>query len=162
MNSNRDNFSTSVINILGKRASYICSNPDCRASTIAPSEEDNEKFIYIGKAAHITAASTSGPRYDISLSSTERVAINNAIFLCSNCAEMIDKNNGIDFPVKLLLEWKDIHELWVGENLKDVNATKLRVMAKITDERVSRLISDHKVVNNFLSKEYFSPIDNPL
>ena len=39
---------------------------------------------------------------------------------------------------------------WLGEQLKDVNAFKLREMAKLTDARVGKLISDHKVVNNFL------------
>ena len=124
MGNKRDDFSPSIINILRKRASYNCSNPDCRASTIAPSEEHNEKIIYIGKAAHITAASVGGPRYDISLSSEKRSSIENAIFLCSNCADMIDKNNGIDFSVKLLKEWKNIHESWVRENLNNSHLVK--------------------------------------
>jgi hypothetical protein len=30
---------------------------------------------------------------------------------------MIDKNQGIDFPVKLLRQWKEEHEKWVAESL---------------------------------------------
>jgi len=30
---------------------------------------------------------------------------------------MIDKNNGIDFSVELLKEWKKDHEEWVRNNL---------------------------------------------
>ena len=58
----RDDFSPKMIEALAKRASYICSNPDCRCLTLCPSTEDDEKYIYIGKAAHITAASEGGPR----------------------------------------------------------------------------------------------------
>lgn len=39
------------------------------------------------------------------------------MFLCSNCADMIDKNKGIDFPTALLIEWKNDHETWVRNNL---------------------------------------------
>lgn len=96
----RDDFKKSDIEILSKRASYICSNPDCRNLTIAASVLDESKFTYIGVAAHITAASVGGPRYDDTLSSEERSSITNGIFLCGNCSIMIDKNNGIDYPVE--------------------------------------------------------------
>jgi hypothetical protein len=115
--SNRDDFDRSTIEVLAKRAAYICSNPDCKRLTVAPSPEDETKFIYIGKASHITAASLGGPRYDPSLDSEERRSINNGIFLCSNCADMIDKNSGSDFPVGRLRKWKAEHETWVSENL---------------------------------------------
>jgi hypothetical protein len=117
MTNGRDDFDKSVVDALAKRAAYICSNPDCRTLTLAPSTEDDTKFIYIGKAAHITAASSGGPRFDASLSSEERKSIRNGIFLCSNCADMIDKNDGLDYPVDLLRKWKTEHEAWVIENL---------------------------------------------
>jgi len=113
----RDEFNPKTIEALAKRASYICSNPDCRSLTLSPSEEDPEKHVYIGKAAHITAASEDGPRYNPSLTSEQRSSIENGVFLCSNCADMIDKNNGLDFPVDLLKKWKKEHETWVKENL---------------------------------------------
>lgn len=117
MPKGRDDFDKPVVDTLAKRAAFICSNPDCKTLTIAPSEEDNLKFIYIGKAAHITAASEGGPRYDKEMSSDNRKSINNGIFLCSNCADMIDKNKGIDFSVELLQKWKSDHEIWVRSNL---------------------------------------------
>lgn len=85
--------------------------------TIAPSVEDENKVQYIGKASHITAASEGGPRYDKNISDDERKAIANAIFLCSICADMIDKNNGIDYSVDILRKWKKDHENWVLDNL---------------------------------------------
>ncbi|TMU57118.1 hypothetical protein [Flagellimonas algicola] len=125
MSSNRDDFTGATIEILKKRAAFICSNPNCRAMTISPSEEDENKFIYIGKAAHITAASEGGPRYDSDLTSEERSSINNGIFLCSSCADMIDKNNGIDFETSLINDWKTQHEEWIRDNLnKKITAEK--------------------------------------
>jgi hypothetical protein len=119
----RDEFDPKTIEILAKRASFICSNPDCRCLTLCPSETDPEKYIYTGKAAHMTAAAENGPRYESNLSSDERKSINNAIFLCSNCADMIDKVGGVDFSVDLLKKWKDDHEKWVKANLnKSVNS----------------------------------------
>jgi hypothetical protein len=99
------------------RAALICSNPDCRKQTVAPSESDENKFVCIGKAAHITAAAEGGPRYELSMSSAERSSISNAIYLCSGCADLIDKNNGHDFPTATLRRWKEDHERWVATNL---------------------------------------------
>jgi hypothetical protein len=115
--SERDDFDRKTIEILAKRASYICSNPNCRSLTLCPSEKDPEKYIFIGKGAHIIAASTNGPRFDSSLTPEQRSSIENGIFLCSNCADMIDKNMGSDFSADLLKKWKRDHEIWVKENL---------------------------------------------
>jgi hypothetical protein len=46
----------------------------------------------IGVAAHITAASVGGPRYDASLKPKQRAAIENGIWLCQNCGTMIDRD----------------------------------------------------------------------
>lgn len=128
MAKKRDDFTKKVADILAKRASYICSNPDCRCLTLYPSETDPGKSIYIGKAAHITAASENGPRYDPSLTSEQRSSANNGIFLCSNCAEMIDKNMGLDFPTHLLKTWKKGHEAWVKASLNKSVGSPLSIV----------------------------------
>ncbi|MFA5829232.1 MAG: hypothetical protein WC843_01940 [Candidatus Gracilibacteria bacterium] len=121
--STRDDFDPKTIEAIGKRASYICSNPTCKSLTLCPSATDESKFIYVGKAAHITAAAVGGPRYDETLLSDERKSIGNAIFLCSNCADMIDKNKGIDFTIDQLKKWKQEHETWTAQNLnKSLNS----------------------------------------
>lgn len=51
------------------------------------------------------------------MSPEHRKSASNGIFLCSNCADMIDKNNGLDFPVDRLQDWKNDHEKWVAANL---------------------------------------------
>jgi hypothetical protein len=85
--------------------------------TIAPSEADETKIIFSGEAAHITAASKGGARYDANLSDDDRMAISNALYLCASCATIIDKNNGDDYSVALLKKWKTDHEEWVRANL---------------------------------------------
>jgi hypothetical protein len=117
MTKERDDFPPKVIDTLSKRASFLCSNPGCKSLTLAPSTEDPLKYIYVGVAAHITAAAKGGPRYDDSLTVEQRSSIDNAIFLCSNCSVTIDKNGGIDFTADMLRHWKQAHEEWVREHL---------------------------------------------
>jgi len=99
------------------RAAFICSNPKCRALTIAPLEGDDSLFTYAGEAAHITAAAPDGPRYDDSLTNEQRADITNGIFLCSVCADIVDKNDGLGYTVEQLRGWKLQHDEWIRENL---------------------------------------------
>jgi hypothetical protein len=103
--SNRDNFTKQTIDILAKRVGYICSNPECRTYTVGPNL-DTSKATLIGIAAHITAASTGGPRYEQSLSEIERTHIDNGIWLCSNCATLIDKDER-RYSRDVLRNWKE-------------------------------------------------------
>ncbi len=112
-----DDFSNDVINKSKLKAAYICSNPNCRKTTIAPSLTDEMQVQYCGKVAHITAAAAGGARYNKDITSTTRKSISNAIFLCSNCADLIDKNGGKDYSVELLKFWKKEHHKWVLGNL---------------------------------------------
>ncbi len=107
---NRDDFTRKTKETVAKRAAYFCTNPKCNKLCIGPAEQNFDDVNYYGKVAHITAAAEGGPRYDKNLASDQRKSAKNAIFLCSNCADMIDKNEGIDFPKEKLLQWKKIHE----------------------------------------------------
>ena len=109
----RDDFPANVKETLAKRVGMLCSNPTCAKLTSGP-REDPAKSLSIGVAAHITAASPGGSRYDLLLSTVERVAITNGIWLCQNCASMIDRDV-TRYTVALLREWKI--EL---KNLRDV------------------------------------------
>lgn len=62
----RDDFDQKTKDTLFRRAGAICSNPSCHQGTSGP-HSDAEKAINIGVAAHITAASVGGPRYDSTL-----------------------------------------------------------------------------------------------
>ncbi len=100
----RDDFTKPTIETLARRVGYRCSNPNCRKLTSGP-RTDPARAVNIGVAAHITAASPGGPRYDPDLSSEERKAIENGLWLCQNCAKLID-SDPLRYPAELLYEWK--------------------------------------------------------
>lgn len=99
-----DDFSEAVKRVLAHRVGNHCSNPDCRASTSGP-QDDPTKAVNLGVAAHITAASAGGPRYDLELLPEERSGPSNGIWLCQNCAKLID-NDPARSSVEILRKWK--------------------------------------------------------
>jgi hypothetical protein len=111
----RDDFKPAVREQLARRAAYTCSNPSCRRHTLLPTSTDTSSSNYVGVAAHISAASPGGPRYEPSLTQAQRESIENAIHLCAYCATLIDKNNGIDYPKEQLLLWKSAHEAYIRD-----------------------------------------------
>jgi len=68
-------------------------------------------------AAHITAASEGGPRYNSELTSSERKSIDNGIWLCQNCATLIDVDPE-EHPVHVLKAWKVCAEHEAARALK--------------------------------------------
>jgi len=99
-----DDFSPLVKKTLADRVGHLCSNPDCHALTSGP-QDDPAKAVNLGVAAHITAASPGGPRYDPDLLPEERSSPSNGIWLCQNCAKLVD-NDVLRFPVTTLNKWK--------------------------------------------------------
>ena len=104
----RDNFNNCTRELLARRVCYRCSNPECRKLTVGPHEE-KEKHINVGVAAHITAASPGGPRYNDNLTAEERKDFNNGIWLCQTCAKLIDSDS-TRYTVSLLETWKSVSE----------------------------------------------------
>jgi tetratricopeptide (TPR) repeat protein len=113
---NRDNFSLRVRQVLAERVAYVCSNPTCQRPTIGPHSSPN-KPLKIGRAAHIKAAAPGGPRYDKQQTAEERSSISNGIWLCADCADIIDKDAD-NYPVTLLLSWKNSSEKTALERLQ--------------------------------------------
>jgi hypothetical protein len=104
----RDDFPSSVKEQVAKRAGMRCSNPECRQPTSGPRSEDVGSAS-IGVAAHITAAAPLGPRYDQDMSGDERASADNAIWLCENCAKLVDADISGHATDKIR-EWKAIAE----------------------------------------------------
>lgn len=105
----RDDFSKSTKDILSKRVGLKCSNPDCRCLTAGPNS-DPEKSTNVGVAAHICAASINGPRFDSSMSQSERQSPTNGIWLCQTCSKLVDSDIH-RFTVELLMRWKTEAEI---------------------------------------------------
>lgn len=63
-NPTRDDFTTSTKEVIARRVGYHCSL--CSRGTVGPNE-DPARANNIGVAAHITAASPGGPRYDATI-----------------------------------------------------------------------------------------------
>lgn len=104
----RDDFSQHTLDVLAKRVGIRCSNPDCRKPTTGPRSEST-KIINIGVGAHITAAAPGGPRFDPNLTSEERKSPDNGIWLCQNCAKLVD-NDTDRYNVNSLQDWKQLSE----------------------------------------------------
>ncbi|MFT2007424.1 hypothetical protein ACMA1I_02010 [Pontibacter sp. 13R65] len=111
----RDDFSPKTRDILAKRVGFICSNPDCRMSTIGPNSEKNN-ITSIGVAAHISAAAEGGPRFNLSLTSQERQDIDNGIWLCQSCSRLIDRDTQ-KYTSDILQTWKTNAETEAGKKL---------------------------------------------
>jgi tetratricopeptide (TPR) repeat protein len=100
----RDEFKAPVKATLAMRVGHRCSDPDCGAVTSGPGIQP-DKYVNVGVAAHITAASRGGPRFDETLGSAERGSASNGIWLCQTCAKLIDSD--VDrYTVELLKSWK--------------------------------------------------------
>lgn len=101
----RDDFTIAVINTLARRAGFLCSNPGCKRPTSGP-ERGGTGWVSIGVGAHITAASPGGPRYDGTLTPTQRSSQENGIWLCQVCAKLIDSDPAA-YTVEMLHLWRD-------------------------------------------------------
>lgn len=100
----RDDFTASLKAELAKRVSYLCSNPGCRQPTSGP-QSSPSGTVNIGVAAHISAASPGGPRYDPKLTANQRSSSGNGVWLCQICAKLADSDVS-RYTVEKLREWK--------------------------------------------------------
>lgn len=108
-------FPKKTVDTLAKRAAFLCSNPDCRVSTVGPNAELTEATV-IGEAAHIYAARIGQARYNETMTDQARSEIFNAIWLCRNCHKQADRDPA-KFPPELLFLWRERHEEYVASNL---------------------------------------------
>jgi hypothetical protein len=107
--NNRDDFSAKVKQAVAARAGWHCSFTGCAKLTVGPSEEAPDASTKIGEAAHICAASPGGRRYDPSMTPDERAGINNAMWLCSDHAKLIDRDEAT-YTAEELRAMKREHE----------------------------------------------------
>ena len=101
---NRDEFSPSTKRAIERQARGHCSNPACRRLTHAATS-DGAGEINIGQASHICAAAPGGPRYNAQMTSDERAAADNGIWLCDVHGRAVDAKDS-KFTVEELRRWK--------------------------------------------------------
>ncbi|MEK6153892.1 hypothetical protein WIW50_11555 [Flavobacteriaceae bacterium 3-367] len=110
----RNNFKSQTKEALARRSGFQCSI--CKALTIGPSTESELSVTNIGVAAHITAASPGGPRFDASIAAESRSGISNGIWLCQNHAALIDRDI-LEWTVAKLRDVKFDHEKFISERI---------------------------------------------
>lgn len=148
----RDSFSLRINKIIADRAGHRCSNPVCRRATSKAHPNDPELSVNLGIAAHITAASPNGPRYDQRLTTDERKSASNGIWVCTRCSKEIDSAESA-YSVDLLRRWK-----------KDIEVATARDTVATPDE-IAIIISEIEDVNarimDFISEwQYNDPSYN--
>lgn len=132
----RDEFNAATKDLLARRVGFRCSNPDCRWPTAGP-QADPAGSVNIGVAAHITAASPDGPRYDPTLTPDERSAAENGIWLRQTDGKLVD-NDKTRYTVERLREWKRQAEAAAARDLEQ-RARRVRDRSAVF-ERMERLI----------------------
>lgn len=101
----RDNFTQATKRRLAERVGFMCCYPGCLTPhTIGPAK-GHDGVINLGNAAHITAASEDGPRFDKRLTPEQRRSKDNGIWMCTAHAKAIDSDEA-SFDVVKLKKWK--------------------------------------------------------
>jgi hypothetical protein len=127
-------FPPNVVQTLAARSGQICNNPDCRAMTVGPVEDDPTLKTKIGEGAHLAGEKPGSARYDATMSDAERAEITNGIFLCSGCHTLIDKNGGQGYSIGVLREWKRKHEELMLSLLRG-HRSPLPILRKFIEEQ---------------------------
>ncbi len=109
----RAEFSAATRKIIAERAGYQCSVLNCGRLTVGPGPGKTQ-VVNVGMAAHIYAASPSGPRGTGGLSAAERSEPENGIWCCYSHGKAIDSDAGHAYSVAQLKAWKRLHEARKG------------------------------------------------
>jgi hypothetical protein len=136
--ASRDDFRTPVIRTIAQRAGYRCSNQTCLRPTIGPDGVDESASI--GVAAHITAAAKGGPRYDPTLTSEERSAAENGIWLCQTCSRLVDVDIA-SHSIDQLREWKTLSEMRAYLGIRGFSIVVSRSFQRL-EGKMPRLIAE--------------------
>lgn len=116
----RAEFAEKTRYLTAQRAGYRCSLSSCGRITIGPGGQPESSFC-IGRAAHIYSAAPGGPRGPGGLTRDELRSPANAIWLCADHADLVDKNRGTDYPPELLLSYKALHEARIARELGGIH-----------------------------------------
>lgn len=129
-----------------------CSNPDCRRATAGPDAAGGTTNL--GVAAHITAASPGGARYDQDLSAAERSAFGNGIWLCQLHAKLIDDDE-LRYTSVLLREWKETAEHMAALEARGYAVRKASPFPDL-ESKAPKLVAEMRadLIGNPLTREF--------
>lgn len=134
----RDAFTQATAQRLAKRVGFRCSNPDCRKPTSGPGADGGT--VSLGVAAHITAASQRGPRFNEHLTNEGRRAAENGIWVCQQCSRLIDADDSA-YDVADLTEWKAFAEAAAAVELRGYVVRQARDFAGL-EAKMPELIGE--------------------
>jgi hypothetical protein len=138
--------------ILWGRAAGRCSRPGCNDECI---RFLSQTATSIGEMAHIIAKSPKGRR---GVKGGGSNTYDNLILLCPTHHTEIDKAPEGTFPVKLLKEWKTLHERRVIESLKAPKFTSVEKAATF----IANLLIENRVIWESYGPESAEAKRNPL
>lgn len=154
-----DDFTLRTKRLLAHRVGHLCSNPECNASTSGPGIE-HTTLVTVGDAAHITAASPAGPRFNPELTSEQRRSYDNGIWLCVNHARIVDQDDSF-YTVDLLRSWKSEAEMRARKDLGRPRVNETHAPAEVVKFiRISRSVL--AALRNYGKESTTLGIDGPL
>lgn len=134
----RDDFTQATAQHLARRVGFKCSNPDCRHPTSGPGADGGT--VSLGVAAHISAASQGGPRFNEHLTNEGRRAAENGIWLCQQCSRLVDADDSA-YEVDDLIDWKTFAEAAAAVELRGYVVRRGRDFASL-EAKMPELIEE--------------------
>lgn len=118
---------------------FAFSGGSC-AKCRGPLFPDGSNRVTIADQAHVVAASKDGPRGTaVDLSIEERAEYENLVLLCPNCHRLVDKHPE-DYPVSLLLHWKQNAENAVRTTMRE---KEIKTRSDLNGELKNCLAANH-------------------
>lgn len=146
MNRAHTNFSKPTREQLAMSANFRCARPGCGLVTHFYDPTEGKTINIQGQAAHIHAASLRGPRFDLELTDSQVKHYDNGVWLCANCATLIDRLPA-DYPPEMLRSWQeDAVErirrtgLGISQHLRPDPRGDSRVVSKFLEEITAILL----------------------
>jgi hypothetical protein len=121
MSRRKNDFSSETKRVVAGRVGYRCSIPGCGRVTIGPDSLPG-RVANTGRAAHIFSAAERGPRGHGGLTVEQLRSASNAIWLCAEHADLVDKNRGVRYPAALLLSYKHLQEAKIAREQRGIFA----------------------------------------
>ncbi len=107
----KHDFRAPVRNELRDRAGHHCSFLGCARTTTGAGSTRWSRASKTGIACHIYPSAPNGPRSNFTPpSELDLASVVNGIWMCASHAELIDKDQGVDYPPPLLAQWREDRE----------------------------------------------------